>query len=82
MLLQLFGGALGTSASSLSPWVVTPLWLVLAVGCWTVMGAAAGLVLGALGARGGRVLSAVAAPLTWLMRICGLGNFTALFYLQ
>ena len=52
------------NAPTASPWLMTPLWVVLALACWTFMGGVAGLALGVLGPRGGRILSAAAAPLT------------------
>jgi hypothetical protein len=45
----------------------TSLWLVLAVGCWALLGGCAGLLLAALGPRGLRVL-------TGLLRGCGLAR--------
>jgi hypothetical protein len=74
--------AAGPSLASLSPWVATPLWMVLTVGSWTLLGAAAGLVLGAVGPRGGRVLSAAAAPLAWALRACGMGGVASICNLR
>jgi hypothetical protein len=79
LLLAMMGAA---SGSSLSPWTATPLWFVLAVGCWTLVGAAAGFLLGAFGAKGTRILGAAAAPLAWLMRIGGRSGIASFFSLQ
>jgi hypothetical protein len=79
LLLAMMGAA---SGASLSPWMATPLWFVLAVGCWTLLGAGVGLLLGAFGAQGTRVLNAVASPLAWLMRIGGGDGIASFFSLQ
>jgi hypothetical protein len=76
LLLAMMGGA------SLSPWTATPLWFVLAVGCWTLLGAGVGLLLGVFGARGVRLLSEAAAPLAWLVRMGGGRGIAAFFSLQ
>jgi hypothetical protein len=75
LLLAMMGAA---SGSSLSPWAATPLWFILAVGCWALLGAGAGFLLGAFGARGMRILTAAAAPLAWVMRMGG-GSWMATF---
>jgi hypothetical protein len=80
--LQILNATAGPSIASMSAWIATPLWIVLALGCWTFLGAAAGFALGMLGARGGRILTAAAAPLTWLLRTCGMGRAAVLFSLQ
>ena len=49
MLLAVLSLAAGPSAASLSPWLATALWLIFAVGCWTLLGAGFGLLLGAVG---------------------------------
>ncbi len=82
MLLGALGFAAGPSAASLSPWLATLLWLVFVLGCWTLFGAGLGLLLGAIGARGGRLLGTAAAPLAWLLRACGLPHLGSLFSLQ
>jgi hypothetical protein len=69
-------------AVSLSPWAATPLWFILTVGCWTLLGAGVGFLLGAFGARGTRILTAAAAPLAWLMRVGGGSGMAAFFSLQ
>ncbi len=68
--------------STASPWLATPLWVVLVLACWTFMGGIAGLALGVLGSRGRRVLSAAAAPLNWTLRACGLRGMASFFALQ
>ena len=82
MLLNVVSLAAGPSAASLSPWLATALWLVFALGCWTLLGAGFGLLLGAVGARGGRLLGAAAAPLARLLQVCGLRNLGSLFSFQ
>ena len=82
MILNLINAAAGPSAASASPWAATPLWIILALGSWTLMGGVAGLALGVMGARGGRVLTAAAAPLTWALRACGMGGMASYFALQ
>ena len=79
MLLGALGVAAGPSSAVLSPWLATTLWLVFAVGCWTLLGAGFGLLLGAFGVRGGRLLGMAAAPLAWLLRACGLPRLGSLF---
>jgi hypothetical protein len=74
--------ALGSSATSVSPWLATPLWLLLTAAWWAVLGGGLGLALGAFGARGGRALAAVAAPLSRACRACGLGGAAAFFALR
>jgi len=39
-------------------------------------------VLGGLGSRGGRVLSATAAPLAWALRSCGMAGLGSAFRLD
>ncbi len=48
LLLASFGRGLLTVPTS-SPWIATTLWFLLAVGCWTLLGAGVGLLRGALG---------------------------------
>ena len=71
-LPRLLLGMIGVgSHAALSPWLATPLWFVLAVGCWALLGGATGFLLGVLGGWGTRLLSAAAAPLAWLARMSG-----------
>ncbi|HVS38581.1 MAG TPA: hypothetical protein VMS17_23700, partial [Gemmataceae bacterium] len=81
-ILDLFNSAAGSSAASMSPLLATPLWFLLALGSWTFLGGLAGLALAMLGARGGRILSAGAAPLIWALRACGLTGIASFFALQ
>ena len=66
---------------SLSPWVMTPAWLVLACLCWALLGAALGVVLTLVGPLGQRVADWLGSPLAWLLRLCGLHRLAKLFYL-
>ncbi len=67
------------NVASAPAWLVTPFWIMLALLCWAGLGAIAGLVLGFLGARGGRILSTAAAPLTWALRACGMRETASFF---
>jgi hypothetical protein len=62
-----------------SPWVGTPVWIVLASACWAVVGGGIGFLLGRLGRGGARFLAAAAFPLAWLCRSCGMKRAAALF---
>jgi hypothetical protein len=64
---------------SLSPWLVTPMWILLACFCWTVLGAAFGFVLTILGPLGARVVDWLGSPVAWLLRLCGLDRLAGLF---
>ncbi len=79
LLLAMTGAAFGASTS---PWMATPLWFMLAVGCWALLGAGAGFLLGTLGTRGTHLLTAAAAPLARLMRMGGGSGMAAFFLLQ
>jgi hypothetical protein len=59
------------AATSSSAWLWTPVWIVVAVLWWAVVGAGAGLALRAAGQRGRKLLADLALPLNWLMQ--GLG---------
>jgi hypothetical protein len=62
-----------------SPWVATPLWLIVAAGCWALFGGGIGFLLCGAGPRGARLLAAAAAPLTWVCRLCGMQRAAAYF---
>jgi hypothetical protein len=64
-----------------SPWLWTPVWVALAVACWTVLGGVAGLLLSAFG-PGRRLLGVAASPLAWLFRACGLDRAADFFALH
>jgi hypothetical protein len=67
---------------TLSAAIATPLWIVVSVGWWLVVGAVAGLVL-ALGGRSTRgVLVLGASPVSGLARLCGLGKMADFFALR
>ena len=53
--------------ASLSPWISTPLWLLVVALGWAVLGAAVGFVLGLSGSWGIRILAGVC-------RFCGIGR--------
>jgi hypothetical protein len=56
------------------PILSTPLWIVLAVGWWLILGAFIGAFLGILGRRGASFLSVASSPLSGLCRVFGLGK--------
>jgi hypothetical protein len=64
---------------SLSPWIVTPVWIVLACLCWMLFGAALGLLLTILGPLGARIVDLLGYPLAWLFRLCGLDRLAGVF---
>jgi hypothetical protein len=77
----LLRAALG-SQSKIGPAPGTLLWLFTAIVCWVGLGAALGLVLGALGSTGTAILAALASPLTGLLRLAGLGKAADFFALR
>jgi hypothetical protein len=76
----LLHGALGPRV--MGPALATPLWLLTAIVCWLVEGAAVGLALGLLGRMGAAVLAVAASPLVWLLRACGMVNAAAFFEMR
>jgi hypothetical protein len=76
LLLRLLTAPLSTAPS---PWLVTPLWLVLAGACWIFLGALLGVALTLLGPVGARVVDLLGAPFAWLLRLCGLNRLADLF---
>ncbi len=66
-------------AKDLSPWVVAPVWIVLACAWWTLLGAALGFVLTILGPLGARVVDGLGYPVAWLLRLCRLDRLARLF---
>ncbi len=62
-----------------SPWIGTPVWILVACLCWALVGGGIGFVLGSLGRSGTRFLAALAFPMAWLCRVCGLERAAALF---
>jgi hypothetical protein len=62
-----------------SPWVGTPLWVALVCAWWALLGCGIGFLLCGLGRRGARVVGALAFPLAWLFRACGLERAAAFF---
>ena len=67
LLAHLFDGN-GTS----SAWFWTPVWIVVAVLWWAVVGAGAGVVLRAAGQHGRQILAHAALPLSCLLQMVGL----------
>jgi hypothetical protein len=65
-----------------SPWPWLPLWVLLASLCWALAGGGLGMALAVLGRRGAALLAAVAAPIAWLFRHCGLKRAAAFFLVQ
>jgi hypothetical protein len=76
LLLKLLTAPFG---GTLSPWVVTPAWLVVACFCWTILGAMLGVLLTMLGPPGGRAVDLLGAPFAWMLRLCGLERLAGLF---
>jgi hypothetical protein len=76
LLLRLLSAPL---SSPPSPWIVTPLWLVLACACWIILGVLLGVALTLLGPLGARVVDLLGAPFAWLLRLCGLNRLAELF---
>jgi hypothetical protein len=62
------------SGQTWGPILSTPLWIVLAVGWWLVLGVFAGAFLGIIGRRGASVLSVASSPLSGLCRVFGLSK--------
>jgi hypothetical protein len=65
-----------------SPWLCTPLWVLLAAACWGVLGGGLGLVLSALGRTGVRVLSVLTSPFARAFRLFGLQQAAQFFALH
>jgi hypothetical protein len=75
---QLLWHATGAEAGG----AATAAWIVLAVSSWTVLGAVAGFALALTGRPGLRLLEIVGAPVSWLLRHCGLKRLASLFVLS
>jgi hypothetical protein len=71
--------AVGASETRNLVWLWTPLWIALAVGCWSVTGAALGFCLQFAGKRGLRLLTRVARPWTWTFDAMGMKRLAAFF---
>jgi len=81
-LFKLLQPAAGTSELRNMVWLWTPLWIALAVGCWSVAGAVAGSCLQLAGKRGLRLLSRFARPWTWTFDAVGMKRVAAFFLLS
>jgi hypothetical protein len=58
-------------------WLWTPVWIAMASACWMIIGGFAGFIMGRMGSRGARYLAIIAAPISWLLRSCGLRRAAA-----
>jgi hypothetical protein len=63
-------------------WFSTALWLLVAIACWGLVGGIISFVVKGAGRRGVRLLASAAAPMVWLLQICGLKGFAGLFDLS
>jgi len=62
-----------------STWLWTTLWLLLAVASWGLVFGTAAFLIKWAGRAGGRLLTSAAAPVVWLLQICGLKGLAELF---
>jgi hypothetical protein len=60
-------------------WFWTAIWLLVAAGCWGLVGGVVGFLVKWAGRPGVRLLASAAAPMVWLLQICGLKGFAGLF---
>jgi hypothetical protein len=60
-------------------WLWTPLWVVVAAACWTVVGGVVGFGLRLAGQRGLALLARAGSPLAWTARLVGLEGVAAFF---
>jgi hypothetical protein len=63
-------------------WFWTAIWLLIAGACWGLVGGIVGFTVKWAGRGGVRVLASAAAPMVWLLQICGLKGFAGLFDLS
>jgi hypothetical protein len=78
-ILSLFAG-LGQVTTS--PYVWTPLWILLATLCWTIVGGGLGLLLCGMGRPGCRLLTWLATPCRWVCQRCGLDRAANVLVLE
>ncbi len=73
-----------TSPTSFSaaPATWTLLWIMLASGCWALVGGGTGFLLSGLGQSGLHLLRAAAGPLVWFFRQCGLERAASFFLIK
>jgi hypothetical protein len=64
---------------TLSPWVVTPVWIMLVCIWWTMLGAGLGVFLTLLGPLGARIVDLLGYPFAWILRLCGLNRLAGVF---
>ena len=79
LLLRTVGGVVRPTNGTGSAWLWTPLWLVLAVLCWTVAGGAAGFLLTFTGKMGRQVIDWAAWPVAWVLQTCGMKGLAGFF---
>jgi hypothetical protein len=81
-LLKLLQPAADASEIRDAVWLWTPLWMALAVACWSVVGATVGFCLQFTGKRGLHLLSRCARPWTWTLDAVGMKRLAAFFLLS
>lgn len=64
------------------PFLWTPVWILLAVVSWTILGAFIGFGLRLAGPFGLELLAALGAPLAWVARLMGMRQTEALFAMR
>jgi hypothetical protein len=79
LLLRHLSGVLKPANGSGAAWLWTPLWLALAVLCWTAVGGAAGFLLRCAGKPGRLALEWTAWPVAWVLQTCGLKGLAGFF---
>ena len=65
-----------------APATWTLLWIMLASGCWALVGGGTGFLLSGLGQNGLHLLRAAAGPLVWFFRQCGLERAASFFLIK
>jgi hypothetical protein len=73
----LLNAMVASGGPSPNPWRWLPLWVVMTAALWSALGGGLGAVLGALGRGGKQALTALAAPLIWMLRLFGLEGAAA-----
>ena len=67
---------------TLSAAIATPLWIVMTLSWWLMVGAVVGLLLALCGSSARGALVRCAAPISGLARLCGLGKMADFFALR
>lgn len=78
----LFQLGIARSSVAASPWLWTPLWMLTAVMCWTILGPLLGLLLRLAGQRGVQVIAWLGWPVSAFFQLLGLRGAAAFFALQ